>query len=375
MRLILPFQTLLMAGFHLVSLQTACGYVKLGPVWPSDSVATMQLQLGPTGVVLEGNRFATWDDSAADALALWNPYMDVFQFGWTNESSTSQASGDSYNSVFFSTSVFGEDFGEGVLAVTVLLYDFGDGEVTQEADVLINQAFQFNSYRGPQKPGDPATRIYDVHRIFLHEFGHVLGLDHPDDYGQKVVAIMNSVISDLDGLADDDIDGAEAINALRITSPGELDAQVSQAVNFQVTTNGKVSTYEATGLPPGLAINSVTGVIAGKVSVTGGFSAKVTVHGNNDVTAPLLVYVTSTNKVGDLRQLWAFKVNRLITDPIRNRVYASLVGSNSVAVIDAVKLAILKAIPVASEPSGLAISADGIPSSWLKEARTILKSV
>src|SRR5262249_48405377 len=96
-----------------------------------------------------------------------------------------------------------------------------------------------------------------------------------------------------------------------------------------------------------------------RVSVTGGFSAEVTVHGKKDVTAPLFVFVTSTDDVGDLRQLWSFKVNRLITDPIRNRVYASLIESNAVAIIDAVKLAIRKRIPVASEPSGLAMSADG----------------
>jgi YVTN family beta-propeller protein len=359
MRLTFPFRTILFfIALWMASPRFASGYVKEGPVWPSDAVATMQLQLGPTNVTLEDG-LATWDDSAADALDLWNPHMDIFQFAWTKEAITSQASGDGINSVFFSTSVFGDDFGEDVLGVTVLLYSFGDGEVTQEADVLINQAYQFDSYRGPLKPGDPGSRVYDVHRIFLHEFGHVLGLDHPDDYGQNVVSIMNSVISDLDSLATDDIDGAVSLYSLRITSPGELDATINQAVSFQVTANGHVSSYGATGLPPGLTINSTTGLISGKVSVTGGFDAQVTIHGVRDVTVPLFVYVTSTSAVGDLRQLWAFTVNRLITDPVRNRIYASLKGSNNVALIDAVTLAIIKTFPVASEPSGLAISADG----------------
>ncbi len=285
--------------------------------------------------------------------------MDAFQFGWTFETSTSQASGDGLNSVFFSTSVFGENFGEDVLGVTVLLYDISQGEVTQEADVIINQAYQFNSYRGPLKPGDPATRVYDIHRIFLHEFGHVLGLDHPDDYGQNVTAIMNSVISDLDSLATDDIDGAVALYGLRITSPVELDAQVGQAVSFQITTNAQVSSYEATGLPAGLTLNPTTGLITGTVNVTGGYSAQITVHGKKDLTAPLFVYVTSTSEVGDLRQLWGLTVNRLITDPARNRVYASLPASKTVAVIDGARLTLLKTIPVASEPAGMTISPDG----------------
>ena len=360
MHLGFPFRTplLLVVFLCVASPQPAAGYAKLGPVWPNDSTATIQLQLGPTDVVLEDG-LASWDDSAADALGLWNPSMDAFQFAWTFEAGTSQASGDGFNSVFFSTTIFGETFGDGVLGVTVLLFDISQGEVTQEADVIVNQAYQFNSYRGPLKPGDPSTRLYDIHRIFLHEFGHVLGLDHPDDFGQHFTAIMNSVISDLDALATDDINGAIALYGLRITSPGELDANVGKAVSFQVTTNAKVSSYEATGLPAGLKINSATGLITGTVNVTGGFNAQVTVHGKKDLTAPLFVYVTSTSEVGDLRQLWGFTVNKLITDPVRNRVYASLNASNMVAVIDAATLTLLKTIPVASEPSGMSISPDG----------------
>lgn len=353
-----PFRFILILFFCISSWDLASGYVKEGPVWPNDSTAEMQLQLGPTNITLEDGS-ASWDASAADALGLWNPYMDAFQFDWILEANTSQASSDGFNSVFFSNSVFGETFGDGVLAVTVLLFDISQGEVSQEGDVVVNQAYQFDSYRGPLKPGDPATRPYDIHRIFLHEFGHVLGLDHPDAFGQDVTAIMNSVISDLDSLATDDINGAIALYGLRITSPGELDAQVGQAVSFQVTTTAAVSSYEATGLPAGLTINSATGHITGIVNVTGGFSAQITVHGKRDVTAPLFVYITSTGAVGDLRQIWRLTVNRLITDPARNRVYASLPASKTVAVIDGATLTLFKTIPVASEPAGLGISSDG----------------
>ena len=244
------------------------------------------------------------------------------------------------------------------MGITILLYDINNGEVSREADVILNRAFQYDSYRGPLKPGDPETRVYDIHRIFLHEFGHVLGLDHPDDHAQEVTAIMNSVISDLDSLATDDINGALYLYALRITSPGELDAQVGAPVSFQVTTNA-VASYTATGLPAGLTLNSISGLITGTVGVTGSFNAQITAHAGKDVTAPLFVYVTSADAVGDLRQFWGFTVNRLVTDPVRNRIYASLNANNAVAIIDGVKLTILKTIPVASAPQGMAISADG----------------
>ena len=93
--------------------------------------------------------------------------------------------------------------------------------------------------------------------------------------------------------------------------------------------------------------------------MTGSFSAQVTAHAGKDVTAPLFVYVTSADAVGDLRQSWGFTVNSLVTDPLRNRIYASLNANNSVAIIDGVKLTILRRFPSRASHNGMAISADG----------------
>ena len=93
-----------------------------------------------------------------------------------------------------------------VLAVTLNYSDSGS-RVFTETDVIFNNNIQWNSYRGPIH-GTGAAANYDFHRVALHEFGHVLGLDHPNEHGQNVTALMNAVIGDLDHLADDDIAGA-----------------------------------------------------------------------------------------------------------------------------------------------------------------------
>jgi len=108
-------------------------------------------------------------------------------------------------SIIFDNKIFGSNFGSGTLAVTVLGYRNGNFEKT---DTVFNKAISWESYRGPLTPP-----VFDFHRVAIHEFGHTLGLDHPDQAHprQNVVAIMNSQVSNLDTLAQDDINGVTAI--------------------------------------------------------------------------------------------------------------------------------------------------------------------
>src|SRR4051812_13249605 len=104
----------------------------------------MQLELGPTNVSLIDG-LVTWNNSAADALTLWNQHLERMTFGWVLNSTTSKAALDGYNSVFFSDTIFGEGFGPDTLAATVVWWDASDYSTAIEADVVFDIAQSFNS--------------------------------------------------------------------------------------------------------------------------------------------------------------------------------------------------------------------------------------
>lgn len=204
-------QFLLTAGLAVAA--TSFGYVRefntenpnnpIPLAWVKDRTVAMQLSLGGNRTLRDG--FTSFNDSAADALNTWNPYLAHLQFSWVKNSPVIPAQGDDEMSAEFNNTIFGQKFGSGVLAVTLLNYRGGNME---ETDTIFNSALSWDSYRGPLTPP-----VFDFHRIAIHEFGHTLGLDHPDQANPKqhVVAIMNSLVSDLDTVAQDDINGVTAI--------------------------------------------------------------------------------------------------------------------------------------------------------------------
>jgi YVTN family beta-propeller protein len=104
---------------------------------------------------------------------------------------------------------------------------------------------------------------------------------------------MNSLIGDLDELADDDIAGATFLYGLKVTSnlnPGSV--EVGNNFPYEISANNQPTGYEAMGLPPGLQLNNTTGQISGAPTAVGTFFVSLIVHGNRgDVTASLRIQV------------------------------------------------------------------------------------
>jgi hypothetical protein len=192
----------------------ANGYVLEGVRWPPGTVVTFRMGLGSAGrTLIDGN--TSWDTAAAPALAGWDNVMARLQYNST-VATPPVSSGDGVNAVVFSNTVFGQQFGSGTLAVT---YWRSSGSNIIEADILFNRNQQFDSYRGPLRFGSNGWAIGDIRRVLIHELGHALGLDHPDQHGQNRDAIMNSVTSDRETLSTDDISGAQSMYGAPTPTP------------------------------------------------------------------------------------------------------------------------------------------------------------
>ncbi len=177
------------------------GYVLEGKKWTLNRTVVMHLSLGNEPMRFTDG-FTSFNQSAADALNIWNRYLQHMQFSPRINSPVVPADGDGDNSVFFSSTVYGETFGSSTLAITLIS---SRNNVTTETDVVFNNSRTWDSYRGQLNDN------IDFHRVALHEFGHVLGLDHPDIARQTVAAIMNSRVGNLDSLQPDDISGVRSL--------------------------------------------------------------------------------------------------------------------------------------------------------------------
>ncbi len=189
------FALVLLAALFTVA--SAHAFALFGTPLP-DGTTVMNLQLGPNATPLSDGA-ADWATVAESALNEWNAQLARSKFTSARDDTAALATNNRINNVSFRPDIYGtSQFGANTLAVTLTR--------NTDRDVLFNAAKSWDSYRGAQR-----TSAFDLRRAALHEFGHVLGLDHPNEATpfQNVAAIMGSTVGNEESLRTDDINGVK----------------------------------------------------------------------------------------------------------------------------------------------------------------------
>ena len=227
--------TLPLAAFRVVT----SGGLQLR--WPTSRAVIMQLRLDTVvnDAFIDGTN--SWNQVATSAAAAWNGLADV-NFTVTTGTGGAGERGNNVNEAYFRSNYEGNAFGE---AVAITLYNFdADAGTIVEADVVFDSNRPWNSYRGPVRPYSGGGNLYDLRRVAAHEFGHVLGLGHPDDAGQSVTAIMNSRLSDTENVQQDDINGLRAIyGAYTATADRLVAGSTMRGGQWLTSLNGRYRLY------------------------------------------------------------------------------------------------------------------------------------
>ena len=203
------FVTVGLAGLGLAALFCGFAYITNSTTglplrWPPGLIP-MRIMVDDVAPLSDGlTRAKSIQAAMVDPVRGWNLNLGSAQFSATIlPVGSGGADGNHLSEIFYSDAPYSMAWETNTLAVTTAWYS---GNQRVEADIVLNNSFTWDSYRGARRGS-----VVDLQRVALHELGHVLGLDHPDEAGQTVAAVMNSHVSDLDSLASDDITGAQRL--------------------------------------------------------------------------------------------------------------------------------------------------------------------
>lgn len=196
-------------------------------VWRENSVA-FTLNFG-----------GAFNTSAEVALADWNEVGTRLQWQVGTTAAQPCNSGDRNNAAGWRfTDCNGDSFGD-ALAITTRSYRLAGNTLQHvDTDIVVDQSRNWSAHLAGNLPNNGS--VYDFRRVLRHEFGHALGLDHPDETTppQQVTAIMNSTTGDIEFLQPDDKLGMVTLYTLTDTGSTTPDSGTAGNVSTAAQSGG-----------------------------------------------------------------------------------------------------------------------------------------
>lgn len=241
----------MLLGLILGTSFSARAFDPFGFSWPSGEIPLVLDLDNADAPELPPSLFdgaTSWNQVARASMEDWNDVMVRSQISEVTPTVGQEAGRmNGVNEAVFSSTIFGDEFGETTLGITLLRSDENNFAAIGEADIVIKNTEDWNSYRGPLR-----AAFVDFRRVFTHELGHLIGLDHPDQATppQEVEALMNASVSNVDTLAADDIAGAEFLYGTPLVNPSvaapfeDLIVSVGELVEIQMIVGGSSEPIE-----------------------------------------------------------------------------------------------------------------------------------
>ncbi|MBK6593781.1 MAG: hypothetical protein IPG23_14170 [Burkholderiales bacterium] len=150
----------------------------------------------------------------------------------------------------------------------------------------------------------------------------------------------------------------------RVTNGGAVNAELNQSFRFQMNTSPAATSYNATGLPAGLAVDPVTGLISGIPMISGSFPIQLLVTNSSGTSnAGLLIKVPATPTTGFTPSFLSLIGPEILQSGGKATIAATVRFTDS-------SLRSVNPVWTSSNPAAATVSAAGVLSAGLVKADT-----